>query len=64
MVTNEFGYKILKLLETAPSMSQRELAQEIGISLGKAPEGVRSLGRIFFSQDDSMAKKALKGVLC
>ena len=35
MVTNEFGYKILKLLETAPSMSQRDLARDIGISLGK-----------------------------
>lgn len=36
MLTDEYRYKILKRLETNPEISQRELAQELGISLGKA----------------------------
>ena len=36
MLTDEYRYKILKLLEVQPEISQRELAKELGISLGKA----------------------------
>ena len=36
MLTDEYRYKILKLVETKPEISQRELAKELGISLGKA----------------------------
>lgn len=36
MLTDEYRYKILKLVETKPEVSQRELARELGISLGKA----------------------------
>lgn len=36
MLTDEYRYKILKILETNPEISQRELAQELNISLGKA----------------------------
>ncbi len=36
MLTDEYRYKILKLLEKNPEMSQRELAKILGISLGKA----------------------------
>ena len=35
MLTDEYRYKILKLVETNPAISQRELAQQLGISLGK-----------------------------
>lgn len=35
MLTDEYRYKILKLIETNPEISQRELAQALGISLGK-----------------------------
>lgn len=35
MLTDEYRYKILKLVESNPSISQRELARELGISLGK-----------------------------
>lgn len=35
MLTDEYRYKILKLVENNPSISQRELAQQLGISLGK-----------------------------
>ena len=34
-LTDEHRYKILKLIESNPSISQRELAQHLGISLGK-----------------------------
>ena len=36
MLTDEYRYKILKLVEAKPEISQRELAAELGISLGKA----------------------------
>lgn len=36
MLTDEYRYKILKLVEVKPEISQRELAAELGISLGKA----------------------------
>jgi len=34
-LTDEHRYKILKLIESNPSISQRELAQHLDISLGK-----------------------------
>jgi len=43
MLTDEYRYKILKRLETNPEISQRELAQELGISLGKANYCLRAL---------------------
>jgi EPS-associated MarR family transcriptional regulator len=36
MLTDEYRYKILKLVETNPEISQRELAKNLGVSLGKA----------------------------
>lgn len=36
MLTDEYRYKILKLIEVSPEISQRELAAKLGISLGKA----------------------------
>ena len=35
MLTAEYRYKILRLLEANPRMSQRELARALNISLGK-----------------------------
>ena len=35
MLTDEYRYKILKLVETNPEISQRELAKSLGVSLGK-----------------------------
>jgi EPS-associated MarR family transcriptional regulator len=35
MLTDEYRYKILKLIEANPEISQRELAEKLGISLGK-----------------------------
>ena len=36
MLTDEYRYKILSLVESKPALSQRALARELGISLGKA----------------------------
>lgn len=35
MLTDEYRYKILKLVDAKPEISQRELARELGVSLGK-----------------------------
>lgn len=35
MLTDEYRYKILKALEQNPEASQRDLARELGISLGR-----------------------------
>ncbi len=35
MLTDEYRFKILKLLEEHPDISQRELARELGVSLGR-----------------------------
>ena len=36
MLSDEYRYKILKKLEADPQISQRDLARELGISVGKA----------------------------
>ncbi|TCV84255.1 MarR family EPS-associated transcriptional regulator [Sulfurirhabdus autotrophica] len=43
MLSDEYRYKILKRLETEPEVSQRELAKELGISLGKANYCLKAL---------------------
>lgn len=43
MLTDEYRYKILKLIETNPAISQRELARELDISLGKTNFCLRAL---------------------
>ena len=35
MLTDEYRYKILKILEANPEISQRDLARKLDISLGK-----------------------------
>ena len=43
MLTDEYRYKILKRLESNPKISQRELAQELSISLGKVNYCLKAL---------------------
>ena len=45
MLTDEIRYKVVRLLEANPEMSQRELARELGISLGKANYCLQALVR-------------------
>ena len=35
MLTDEYRYKILKILEANPEISQRDMARELDISLGR-----------------------------
>jgi EPS-associated MarR family transcriptional regulator len=46
MLTDEYRYKILKLVEAKPEISQRELAAELGISLGKANFCIKALIKV------------------
>jgi EPS-associated MarR family transcriptional regulator len=43
VLTDEFRYRILKRLEANPELSQRELAKELGVSVGKVNYGLRAL---------------------
>lgn len=42
-MTEDTHYKVFKILETNPSISQRELAGELGVSLGKANYCIKAL---------------------
>jgi len=43
MLTDELRYKLLKLLDGNPALSQRDLARQLGISLGKVNFCLRAL---------------------
>ena len=44
-MNDEIHYRILRLLESRPDMSQRQLSQELGVSLGKANYCLQALVR-------------------
>lgn len=46
MLTDEYRYKILKLIDANPELSQRELAKELGVSLGRANFCLRALIKV------------------
>jgi EPS-associated MarR family transcriptional regulator len=43
MVDQELEYRALKILEQRPDLTQRQLAEELGVSLGKTHYLVKSL---------------------
>ena len=43
MTNQELKYRVLKILENQPELTQRQLAEELGISLGKTHYLVKSL---------------------
>jgi EPS-associated MarR family transcriptional regulator len=43
MKNQELEYRVLKILEQQPDLTQRQLAEELGVSLGKTHYVVRSL---------------------
>lgn len=45
MVPDEMRYKLMRLLEASPEMSQRDVARELGISVGKVNYCLRALVR-------------------
>lgn len=45
MGIDETHYKVMRLLEANPRLSQRDVARELGVSLGKVNYCVRALAR-------------------
>jgi EPS-associated MarR family transcriptional regulator len=45
MLTDEMRYKLMRLLEVNPTMSQRDVARELGVSLGKVNYCLQALIR-------------------
>ena len=43
MIKQELEYRVLRLLERQPDLTQRQLSQELGVSLGKTHYVVKSL---------------------
>lgn len=43
MLTDEYRYKVLNLLSANPNLSQRQLARELGISVGKVNYCLKAL---------------------
>jgi EPS-associated MarR family transcriptional regulator len=43
MLTDEVRYKLLRLLETNPELSQRQVARSLGVSLGKTNYCLKAL---------------------
>jgi EPS-associated MarR family transcriptional regulator len=43
MLDDETDYRVMRLLETRPEITQRDVARELGVSLGKANYRVRAL---------------------
>ena len=43
MISDEIRYELIRLLEANPEMSQRDVARELGISLGKTNYCLRAL---------------------
>ena len=46
VLSDEFRYRMLKRLEANPDLSQRELARQLGVSVGKVNYGLRALGEL------------------
>jgi EPS-associated MarR family transcriptional regulator len=43
MLNDETRYRVMRLLEANPEITQRDVARELGVSLGKANYSVRAL---------------------
>jgi EPS-associated MarR family transcriptional regulator len=43
MLENETHYKVMRLIETKSEITQRDVARELGVSLGKVNYSVRAL---------------------
>jgi EPS-associated MarR family transcriptional regulator len=43
LISDEIRYKLLRLLQSNPDLSQREVANELGVSVGKVNYSLRAL---------------------
>ena len=60
MDNDELRIKILRLIESNPSMSQRQIADELGISLGGVNYCLRALAEIGWIKVGNFAKSGHK----
>ena len=60
MTNQELEYKVLKLLENKPELTQRQLAEALGVSLGKTHYLVKSLIDIGWIKLDNFQKSENK----
>jgi EPS-associated MarR family transcriptional regulator len=56
MTNQELEYRALKILERYPDLTQRQLAEELGISLGKTHYLVKSLINVGWLKLDNFQK--------
>jgi len=45
MLSDEMGYRLMRLLDARPELSQRDAARELGVSLGRVNYCVQALTR-------------------
>lgn len=58
---DEIAYKLLKLVQEDPHLSQREIAKQMGISLGKANYCIKSLIDKGYIKAKNFYKSDMKG---
>jgi EPS-associated MarR family transcriptional regulator len=56
MTNQELEYRALKILEMNPELTQRQLAEELGISLGKTHYLIKSLIKVGWVKLDNFQK--------
>lgn len=56
MKTQELEYRVLKILERHPELTQRQLAEELGVSLGKTHYVLKSLIDVGWVKLDNFQK--------
>ena len=60
MTNQELEYRALKILEQQPNLTQRQLAEELGVSLGKTHYLVKSLIDVGWVKFDNFQKSNSK----
>ena len=60
MIDQELEYKVLKLLELQPDLTQRQMAEALGVSLGKTHYLVKSLIDVGWLKLDNFQKSSNK----
>jgi len=60
MIIEELKYKMLKLLELQPDLTQRQLAKALGVSLGKTHYLLKSLIDVGWVKLDNFQKSSNK----
>ena len=60
MINQELEYRVLKILEQQPDLTQRQLSEELGVSLGKTNYLLKSLIDVGWVKLDNFQKSDKK----